>query len=100
MDAGAHYLVPARRALSTERYLSPASLISYSAWDSGPGDGATIFRTAVSLLVYLQHSGGTTGGKVAVFWGIFCFGFGWFFFFWFFETGFLCIALAVLELTL
>jgi hypothetical protein len=29
---------------------------------------------------------------------LFCFGFG--FGFWFFETGFLCVALAVLELTL
>jgi hypothetical protein len=28
------------------------------------------------------------------------FGFFFFFFFWFFETGFLCVALAVLELTL
>jgi hypothetical protein len=31
---------------------------------------------------------------------VFGFGFGFGFGFWFFETGFLCVALAVLELTL
>jgi hypothetical protein len=34
--------------------------------------------------------------SVVIFWGMFVCLFG----FWFFETGFLCIALAVLELTL
>jgi hypothetical protein len=32
--------------------------------------------------------------------GLFFFFFYCFFYFWFFETGFLCVALAVLELTL
>ena len=48
-------------------------------------------QQVLSLLIYLQYN--------QIFVGFFLFFFV-FFFFWFFETGFLCVALAVLELTL